>query len=86
MGLDFRRSRNKLKHEENQMLNTLKNRFRRTNLSLMVLGALACFSIVVVAGGCSTVSGFASLVEGVAADLSDAAEGSRNMMSRNNGD
>lgn len=39
--------------------------------------AIALVSLATLAGGCSTVSGFADFVGGVARDVKDAAEGSR---------
>ena len=55
----------------------MKRSVIRRMVPVAILFSLAAFS-----GGCSTVSGFADLVGGVARDVKDAAEGSRDKSSQ----
>jgi predicted small secreted protein len=49
----------------------------------MVCGLLAGALAALLLGGCSTVAGFSQFVGGVARDIGDAAEGTRDHMAKN---
>jgi len=49
----------------------------------LIAGLAAGMGLALFAGGCSTVSGLSQLVGGVARDIGDAAEGTRDHMAKN---
>lgn len=54
----------------------------KRSVTRRMVTALAILSFAVFAGGCSTVSGFADFVGGVARDVKDASEGTRDKSSQ----
>lgn len=48
---------------------------------LLFMAVLICLTMLAMASGCSTVSGAAGLVRGIAQDIEDVAEGTRSRMS-----
>jgi hypothetical protein len=52
-------------------------------VAFLFLGMSLGVAAAIVVGGCSTVSGFSQFVGGVARDIGDAAEGTRDHMAKN---
>ena len=52
-------------------------------ISILLFGISLGMAAAVFVGGCSTVAGFSQFVGGVARDIGDAAEGTRDHMAKN---